>query len=626
MILQLNNWRTVRELEIEIPENKTTVLYGANFSGKSNIMLGIQQVLTGACYFIEKGRKATPKQLIRHGENWTRVKLIAPTFESLYEHNNGKITHEVKINGQRVDSDKPEQHLAELLKHIGMDKFADVPAAVKRFLYVNPQSLNIFTIGDAERKAYLLERWDFSKLKSESIAATKKANSISSEIGFLEKLEIEGAETDTKFLVDQITVLEELLKDSVHYSRTLHIEETLRLAKQKEQETIAKSHTLEDEFVQEQLPLLTRIKELEVQQHEGLLDRKDCKEGLRDADFSIKLLTMEIGGFENQLKKPIQCKKCYAEHYYVNEDIRLFDRNSVESTLAHKKVALRNLQNDLQDFRQHKAGWQLKDELTSQQKTLVALKKTQELHRKNYAERLIQLRETIEQLNGDLNDAKASEAKFKELEEYERQLAIAESANATIKKTREQKARLVGLRQSLEGLEFLVKKGLPNIVHECVEQPLINLIAEINHGLEAMNLEEVELDSKVAYELTRNGDGLPSDIVLSILTHGRRETFTSINSQGLARILSFVSLIGEFAAFGSPFKNLEGLVLFDDPLFGAFDFEELDIKSRLARAIGKLSGGTRLIAIGDEAAVQQMNPDVVYRVWIENDETKVARI
>lgn len=620
ILLQVKNFGLLKEVELEIPENELTVFLGANFSGKSTAMLALQLATFGRAHYIENGTQARPAQLIRHGQNSIFTRISYPTFTSTYEHNNGAKRQEVIINGVKVDSDKNEEHEKALLKHIGADAFKDLSKAILRFFYLNPQSQNIWTILPSERKAYLLERWDYSRLQTELALATKKLNAGKDQIIVLEKVSIEGIEIDTKYLEEDINAQRELLQGRVHYSRIAELELGLERTNERLEQALEYSRSLETVFTAEKTHLAEHMGILRAQEQASLIDRETCKARSKEIALAIRLSNIKLDQYEEQAAKPLRCKKCGAEHYYDKDDIWIFDTAAVARLLSGLKTEMQALQEEQAYYNTQEAGWLIKDEIEKLQVEVGNLEKSQANRRENSEGNIKGLSDSVEVIKTQIAEAKGYEEAFRNVEQLEKELYTAKSQNEILTQARKQKAEHGRLVKSCEGLTYLTKKGIPEIIHEAIEIPLQSLVVEINRGLEAVEIGNL----KVAFRLNRSESGFPSGIELPIFVDGYEMTYAGINSQGLARVLSLASLIGEFAAFGSPFNNTCGLTLFDDPLFGTFDYEERDLKSKLARAIGSFTGGTRIVATGDKDMVSLMRPARVYEFRIKNKETKVS--
>lgn len=621
IFLEAKNYRTHKHLELEIPENQLTTFVGANGSGKSSGIQALVHPIFGECYYIEGGKKARPNELIRHGENGLYAAVTFPTFKAEVEYKNGSLTRTVYINGTKVDSDRNDQHQAELMKHIGANRFIDLPAAIKRFCYISPSSKNIYTIGDAERKAYLLERWDFSQLQEIYRKAQKKYNSNGDQIKALEQHQVDGVETDTRFLKEDIVVLEKLVSGKAHYNQIEAWSKRVGIDRTQLERMLAESLVLEDQFAQEQVPLMNNIYRLQAESRGDLIERKLCEEQTRDLDLKFKLVNNEIDQIRREIANPLKCKKCEQEHFYKNGDIFLFDRNQIEIHLLSLKDEAHAKASEYDHYNDDRIKWLLRDDLAKAQQKLEDLKANQQIRRENNEKEIVRLRAEIEVAKEKIIEAQTYEKEYRKLEALKDQLKIAEAENLIIVQEKKRRQQTLTLRSNNHWLEFLTKDGIPNIVHEAIDQPLINLMAEINKSLEAL-----DLDIEAKYRLPRNGDNLPSGIDLYFLVNGREETYTTINSQGLQACIDYCSLIAEFQAFGTPFDNLCGLTLFDDPLLALGDMDKLDLKSRLARAIGATDYGTRIVAVPDENAVMKMRPHTVYRFEMENGETKVSKL
>lgn len=192
MKISIKNFRTISDLELSFGDGSTLV-WGQNGFGKSNIALAFQWVLTGKAYIVEN-KKASLDEIIQKGADSCFVRYEDEHL--IVSRSNGKEKLlEVFIDGAKAEGN-PKEVQERLQRHLGVEgwKESEIGLEWLRVANVSPDSPTIFDMGGAELGVFLSSLFRLEIFQRLKRSFTEDANKAKSEVDHLAKNPVEKYE------------------------------------------------------------------------------------------------------------------------------------------------------------------------------------------------------------------------------------------------------------------------------------------------------------------------------------------------------------------------------------------------------------------------------------------------
>ncbi|TVM02814.1 MAG: hypothetical protein CV087_08440 [Candidatus Brocadia sp. WS118] len=214
----------------------------------------------------------------------------------------------------------------------------------------------------------------------------------------------------------------------------------------------------------------------------------------------------------------------------------------------------------------------------------------------------------------DLTVLESHKEDFLKLENLEAELKAIEKENEIIQKARKLLDKKKTLEQKKPAIEWIVKHGLPGLVSRVILPRVTSLRHEINRVFDVL-----ETPYKIDFEPLLNSDGMLAGVKTRCYSNMRWTSYDDIGSMAQQNLFRLAAILGERNLYGSKFKNIDDLLILDDPFSATYG----DLAQALGRGIRKLLTGTVLVLTGYEHAAEFLYPDQVFETNMSSGETSL---
>ena len=214
----------------------------------------------------------------------------------------------------------------------------------------------------------------------------------------------------------------------------------------------------------------------------------------------------------------------------------------------------------------------------------------------------------------DLTVLESHKEDFRKLENLEAELKAIEKENEIIQKARKLLDKKKTLEQKKPAIEWIVKHGLPGLVSRVILPRVTSLRHEINRVFDVL-----ETPYKIDFEPLLNSDGMLAGVKTRCYSNMRWTSYDDIGSMAQQNLFRLAAILGERNLYGSKFKNIDDLLILDDPFSATYG----DLAQALGRGIRKLLTGTVLVLTGYEHAAEFLYPDQVFETNMSSGETSL---
>ena len=518
--ITIHNFKTIKDIELSLvqyqdktvlvsAENKDEEGSNSNKSGKTNFIKAVNWCIGGISFIDDSN-----DEVIRYGEKECFVSIEFDGGRKIERNLKGKTQNfYYSINSTQVAESNAECE-EKWFQDAGINK-----VVVKTGIYLDSSSGTFLSMTPMERFTVFSQWFNLGKYDKATEVCRQNLKSAENEKSFIQSnlKEITDAEIkENKDTLDGLIVrkvkTETDLAELRKKQRAFVAQEALKL----KAENISEQITVTEQLLSERQQAETIIKQ---NNKEGIKQKLDTITNsiaeINVATNSKKIEQTQLGialnDIEEQLKKARTCPKCNTPFYIINNEVKLFDKDSLEA--AHKDITNKREKllaviekNNRALEEKNKEMWELEqlllevkqaEQVLSKEISDINKLKADHIELKQQLSDIEDYTYDIEELelsrSGDISNIALFEERIKnqtkQQEEYKNNLEKIKSFDEVIKLN-----ELWGGKGQKKGL-FSQIKGL------ILRKFLINLEILTNNNLKNL----FEVDSGIKFEITDKG-------------------------------------------------------------------------------------------------------------------------